>query len=100
MNERELFVLLQTLSIPIAYRAFDEKAKAKPPFAVYYREDNEHDHADDTIYHTRKNMVLELYTPKARNLAVEQEIESLLLKNEIIFEVDETYLASLGCSSR
>lgn len=93
MTEQELFALLQTLSIPVAYRAFEEKEKVSPPFAAFYRMNNEQTYADDIVYDTQKNMALELYTPKARNLTIEQEIETLLTENEIPFEASESYLS-------
>lgn len=96
MTEQEFFALLQTLSIPVAYRSFhpeDGNKVVVPPFAVYYRTDNENTYADNIVYHANKNMVVELYTPRVRNLTIEQEIETLLTNNEIAFETEEIYLA-------
>lgn len=91
MTEAELFKILKKLSIPVAYREFEDDVK--PPFAAYYRTDNNDTFADDITYHSDKNINLELYTPKVRNLTLEAEIETLLTKNDIAYSVsDEIYL--------
>lgn len=87
MKESELYDLLKKLSIPVAYREFDDDTK--PPFAVYYRTGNDDTFADNITYHSDKNIHLELHTPKVRNLALEEEIETLLSSNEIPYSVSD-----------
>ena len=91
MTENELFKILKKIGIPVAYREFSKDTQ--PPFAVYFRKDNDVTFADDIAYHSAENIQLELYTPKVRNLSLEKKVETLLTENEIAYSVsDEIYL--------
>ena len=88
----ELYELLKELKMPVAYHHFI-KAKS-PPFIVYYRVNSKNFVADDTIY-TKTNIYrIELYT-KQKDVNKEIEIENLLDRNGIIYEViSESYIES------
>ena len=88
----ELYELLKELKMPVAYHHFI-KAKS-PPFIVYYRVNSKNFVADDTIY-TKTNIYrIELYT-KQKDVNKEIEIENLLDRSGIIYEViSENYIES------
>ena len=88
----ELYELLKELKMPVAYHHFI-KAKS-PPFIVYYRVNSKNFVADDTIY-TKTNIYrIELYT-KQKDVNKEIEIENLLDRGGIIYEViSESYIES------
>lgn len=88
----ELYELLKELKMPVAYHHFI-KAKS-PPFIVYYRVNSKNFVADDTIY-TKTNIYrIELYT-KQKDVNKEIEIENLLDRSGIIYEViSESYIES------
>lgn len=88
----ELYELLKELKMPIAYHHFI-KAKS-PPFIVYYRVNSKNFVADDTVY-TKTNIYrIELYT-KQKDVNKEIEIENLLDRSGIIYEViSESYIES------
>lgn len=89
MTQSELFKLLKQIGIPIAYGSFAKEQT--PPYAAYYRERNENIPADDKVYYSSPNFILEIYVAR-RDLTLENKIEKLLSDNDIPFEVDETYL--------
>ena len=88
----ELYELLIELKIPVAYHHFI-KAKS-PPFIVYYRVNSKNFVADDSVY-TKTNIYrIELYT-KQKDVNKEIEIENLLDRSGIIYEViSESYIES------
>ena len=88
----ELYELLKEIKMPVAYHHFI-KAKS-PPFIVYYRVNSKNFVADDTIY-TKTNIYrIELYT-KQKDVNKEIEIENLLDRSGIIYEViSESYIES------
>ncbi len=91
MTNGELYSLLKTIGIPIAYKVFSEDEQQSPPFAVYYRAGCENTYADDKVYIKNQDFVLELYTD-CRMLELEERIETLFDDNEIIYTVEEVYL--------
>lgn len=91
MTQEELYLLLQTIEIPIAHRVFPEDEKQSPPFAVYYRQGCENVYADDKPYIKNQNFVLELYTDY-RMPELEQRVETLFDDNEIAYTTEEVYL--------
>lgn len=90
MTQEELYSLLETIGIPIAETVFVEKQS--PPFAVYYRKNNENTYADDKVYIKHQNFVLELYVDY-KMPELEEKIETLFNDNEIAYTVDEDYLS-------
>lgn len=88
----ELYELLKELKMPVAYHHFI-KAKS-PPFIVYYRVNSKNFVADDSVY-TKTNIYrIELYT-KQKDVNKEIEIENLLDRSGIIYEViSESYIES------
>lgn len=89
MTQAELYKMLKKIGIPIAYGQFTQEQT--PEYAVYYREGNTNVVADDKVYYSSPDFVLEVYMVK-RNLALENKIETLFSDNNIPFDVEEIYL--------
>lgn len=89
MTQAELFKMLKKIGIPIAYGRFEKEQT--PPYSVYYRDANDNVMADDKVYHSSPNFVLEVYVKK-RDLILEEKIETLFSDNDIPFDVDESDL--------
>ncbi len=89
MTQAELFEMLKTIGIPIAYRVFFKEQL--PPYAVYYRDGIKIVLADNTVYYSSPDFALELYVAK-RDLDLEEKIEKLFSDNDIPFDVEEIYL--------
>lgn len=91
MTQEELLNILKQSGIPIAYHHFDGESPL--PCVVYYRTDNDNVLADNKVHISFKNYNVELYTP-VKSKSLEEKIEKIFDDNEIVYEVDETYLES------
>lgn len=88
MTYKELYDLLKTLNIPVAYDHFDSKKEIVPPFAVYRMNAPETFKADENTYYRPHNYEIELVTEK-KDPVLEQTIEDLLTNNNIPYDIDE-----------
>ena len=89
----ELYQLLKTLKIPIAYHHFEEGHSPTPPYVVYLITDSENFGADNWAYQKQEVVTIELYTSK-KDLIAEQKVESLLDSAFFYFDKVESYLTS------
>lgn len=83
--------LLESTGHPVAYRLF--KKPQKPPFIVYYREDDENISSDHKVHGKFRNYTVELYTDK-KDTAAEQTVEAVLETIDPGYTTDETYIES------
>lgn len=88
IDHRELFNLLKTLNIPVAYDHFDSNKEVTIPFMVYRELASSTFRADDTTYHQFFNYEIELVTEK-KEIALERQIEGLLTTNKIPYEKED-----------
>lgn len=79
---------LDTLGIPVTYRAFSDKVK--PPYAVYYCVGEEHRGSDFENLIAEKDIIIELYCKK-KDLEIEEKIEKLFNFTEL--EKTESYIS-------
>lgn len=91
----ELYEQLQTLGIPIAYRAFAKGEAPELPYLIYYREGTTGVIADNTNYYMVPYVILELYYIE-QDEQLENAIESILIEMETPFEKYETYIEDEG----
>ena len=91
MTHKDLFQLLETLQIPVAYDHFLSNKNVQPPFVVYRETSPNTFKADGLTYFRPYNFEIELITEK-KDVALEQQIESLLTNNKIPYDVfDEVW---------
>lgn len=91
MTEQELYTLLNTLNIPIAYDHF--LTPQSLPFAVYRVQDITPFDADNQTIFYDNNYELSLCT-EYRNFTLEASIESLLSSKNLPFNKSITYIES------
>lgn len=93
MSEKELFSLLATLKIPVAYDHFEEypKQKVVPPFIVYRNTDTFTQKADDITWYKHNNYIIDLVTDK-KDAQLEESVEALLTENLLPFDKEENYI--------
>ena len=84
MSYKELFDLLSTLKIPVAYNHFEESQNVMPPFLIYRERDFNTLYADDINYFDIENFELELVTIK-KDIQLENKISNLLKENNIAY---------------
>ena len=85
MKHKELYNLLKTLNIPIAYDHFNDDKTINPPFIVYREKSVDTFKADNKTYFRPHNFELEVITTKKDTLLQEQ-IEKLLDDNNIPYD--------------
>lgn len=82
---------LESTGYPVAYRLF--KKPQKPPFIVYYREDDDNISSDHKVHGKFKNYIIELYTDE-KDPTAEQTVEAVLETIDPDYTTDETYIES------
>ena len=77
MKYEELYNLLKTLNIPVAYDHFNSNKTVNPPFIVYREQTPDTFKADDKTYYRPYNFEIELITDK-KDIDLESRVEVLL----------------------
>lgn len=87
MKHKDLFLLLQSLDIPVAYDHFNSDKNVEPPFVVYRETSPDTFKADSITYFRPYNFEIELVT-SIKDVELEQSIENLLTTNKIPYDVE------------
>lgn len=87
MTYQDLFQLLGTLNIPVAYDHFDSNKNITPPFVVYRAVSPNTFKADSITYYRPYNYEIELVT-EYKDVTLEETIENLLTTNKIPYDVE------------
>ena len=85
MEHKDIYDLLKTLNIPVAYDHFDTKQNITPPFVAYRESSPETFKADGQTYYRPYEFEIELVTEK-KDVALEKNIEELLTENNIPYD--------------
>lgn len=95
MEESNLFLILKSIGIPVAYDHFinTNLENIAPPFILYRNDDASHFKADDQVFFMNKEYIVELVTDK-KDINLEQTLESVLATNYLPFDKTETYIES------
>ena len=89
MNKhKEIFDMLKTLGIPVAYDHFDTNKKVSPPFIAYRETSPSTFKADGITYFRDYNYEIELITEK-KDVVLEATIEELLTRNLIAYDKND-----------
>jgi len=88
IEHKDLFDLLKTLDIPVAYDHFDSNKQISVPFIAYREQDLDTFRADGITYYQFYNYEIELITAK-KEVALERRLEGLLTTNKIPYDKTE-----------
>lgn len=88
MKHKDIYDLLKTLNIPVAYGHFDSNENINPPFIVYRETSPETFKADGITYYRPYEFELELVTEK-KDIVLQNTIEELLTNNNIPYDIDD-----------
>ena len=88
MKHKNLFNLLKSVNIPVAYDHFDDNKNLVPPFMAYREQSANIFKADNKNYFLEKHFEIELVTNK-KDIELEELIEELFNKNNILFEKND-----------
>ena len=86
MKHKDIYDILKTLGIPVAYDHFDTNKNVNPPFIAYRETSPETFKADGITYYRPYNFEIELITEK-KDIALEESIENLLTNNKIPYDI-------------
>jgi len=85
MEHKELFDLLKTLNIPVAYDHFNSDKQINPPFIVYRELQVDTFKADNKTFYRPYDFEIELITIK-KDTTLQKSIEELLDNNNIPYD--------------
>ena len=88
MEYKDIFNLLKTLEIPVAYDHFESNKKIMPPFMVYREISPNTFKADDITYYRPYEFEIEVITEK-KDAALQKTIEKLLTDNKIPYDLED-----------
>ena len=88
MKHKELYDLLKTLAIPVAYDHFDSNKNVNPPFVVYREIAPDTFKAEDITYYRPYDYEIELVT-SVKNPTLEETIENLFTTNKIPYNKED-----------
>lgn len=87
MKHKELFDLLKTAGIPVAYNHFESNKNITPPFMVYREISPNTFKADGITYYRPYEYEIELITEK-KDVVLQETIEKLLTDNSIPYDLE------------
>lgn len=88
MEHSELFTLLETLEMPVAYGHFDVKQNVSPPFIIYRDSTPTTFKANNITYYRPHEYEIELVTEK-KDVELQNSIEELLTTNSIPYDMSD-----------
>lgn len=87
MTHKQVFDMLKTLNIPVAYDHFDSNKEIQPPFIVYRELTPDTFKADGITYYRPYEFEIELVTDK-KDVSLQGQVEALLTNNKIPYDMD------------
>lgn len=90
MSEAELYQLLTSLGLAVAYDHFDTPNQT-PPFILYRSPDVYAFKADNKTYYKQNNYIVDLITD-IKDVSKEALIEELFDNNSIPYDKEENYI--------
>lgn len=92
MTRAEIYTMLTTVDIPVAYHHFSEASGQEPPFICFYYPNDDDFKADDTHYARIDAVTIELYTDN-KDFTLEASLEAALLNAGIVYGKTEEYIS-------
>lgn len=93
MTHEEVYEVLSSIGIPIAYLQWPIGNVPPLPYMVYYYPNSSDEYADNLNYQNNKQLNIELYS-KTKDFDLENEVRKLLNDNGLTFTTSESYLDS------
>lgn len=88
MKHKDIYEMLKTLDVPVAYDHFDTDKNVYPPFIAYREITTETFKADNITFFRPYEFEIEVVTEK-KDLTLLQNIENLFTTNKIPFDVGD-----------
>lgn len=91
----DLLALLKGTELPVTYRKWAPKRAPAPPYIVYLAADSDNFGADNVVYHSATNYLIELYT-EVKTTDLEARLEAALTAAGVFYEKLEGEVESEG----
>lgn len=91
MDLEQVYALLRSTGIPVAYRAF--QSRQEPPFIVYLTDGDNNFSADGRVYFSAHKIRVELYT-REKEKSAETAVETAFA--DIFYTKDQIFIDSEG----
>jgi len=91
MTLKEVTQMVVQVGVPVAYYQFSDDTAKPPPFICYYYPNDDDFSADNINYARINQLVIELYTDN-KDFALESQLETVLIQNDMYFSKTETYI--------
>jgi len=89
----ELITIMGEIGLPFAYNHFAEGESPAIPYILYLLPESNNFCADGHVYHKISEVHIELYTDY-KDLAVEQQLETVLDSHGIFYDKSEVWIQS------
>ena len=93
MNYEEINEMIQEIGMPFAYHHFAEGESPKLPFLIFLSPGENIFGADNLMYHSFKQLNIELYTDE-KSPEAERRVEEVLTQHNIFYTKTEAYILS------
>ncbi len=93
MTYEEINEMMMEIGLPFAYHHFAEGESPNPPFLLFLSPRENTFSADNLMYHSFKDINIELYTD-VKAPETEERVEDVLLQHNIYYTKTETWIES------
>lgn len=93
MTYEEINEMMMEIGLPFAYHHFAEGESPNPPFTLFLSPRENTFSADNLMYHSFKDINVELYTD-VKAPETEERVEEVLLQHNIYYTKTETWIES------
>ena len=93
MTYEQIAAMMEEMGLPFAYHHFAEGESPNPPFLLFLSPGEHTFSADNYMYHSFKQLDVELYTDK-KSPDLESEVERVLHRHHIYYTKTETWIPS------
>lgn len=93
MTYEEINEMMQEIGLPNAYHHFAEGESPNPPFLLFLSPGENTFGADNLMYHSFKQLDIELYTDR-KSPEAEERLEDVLRQHNIYYTKTESWIES------
>ena len=93
MTYEEINEMMVETGFPFAYHHFSEGESPRPPFALFLSPGENTFGADNLMYHSFKQLDIELYTDR-KSPEAEERLEDVLRQHNIYYTKTESWIES------
>ena len=93
MTYESIYTMLEHTGLPCTYHHWEPGNVPPLPYLVFWYDGRNDFMADNTVYQKIVSVTLELYSSR-KDFWAEERVECVLEANNIVYEKNETYIAS------